>query len=271
MLLLDNKKIDLEKFPDGTLHMQLETSPSDINHKVITWHYENDAELFALICIVKTLRSRYGLQKKIYLNLPYVPHSRMDRVKSDSDVFTLKCFADVINSLNFELVYVCDPHSSVSAALIDRVCVNNHGWIIRHVMYNIADSTLDPDMLLFYPDEGAMKRYSEMIKAPYCFGIKNRDWATGKILGLSVVGDPEDIADSNILIVDDICSRGGTFLHSAKKLKELGAKDIYLYVTHCENTILEGELLEGDLIKRLYTTNSIFTKSHPKIEVINLV
>ena len=269
MLLMNNEKIDLGKFPDGTLHMQFESVPANLH--MIGWHYENDSELFALVCIVKTLRARHGLSTRISLGMPYIPHSRMDRTKSDSDVFTLKYFADIINSLNFEKVYVYDPHSSVSAALIDRVCVSSHKWIISHVMRKIADSTLDPDMLLFYPDEGAMKRYSEMVKAPYCFGIKNRDWATGKILGLSVVGDPEYIADSNVLIVDDICSRGGTFLHSAKKLKELGTKDIYLYVTHCENTVLEGELLEGDLIKRLYTTNSIFTKSHPKIEVINLV
>lgn len=270
MLLLNNEKIDLGKFPDGTLHMQLfaDYLYGDFD---IVWHYENDAELFALICIVKSLRSRFACSRNIRLYLPYIPHARMDRVKENSDVFTLKCFADVINSLNFERVYVYDPHSSVSTALIDRVCISSHEWIISHVMRKIAYSTTDPDILLFYPDEGAMKRYAKMIKAPYCFGIKNRDWNTGKILGLSVVGDPEDIADSNILIVDDICSRGGTFLHSAKKLKELGAKDIYLYVTHCENTVLEGKLLEGDLIKHLYTTNSIFTASHPKIEVINLV
>ena len=69
-------------------------------------------------------------------------------------------------------------------------------------------------------------------------------------------------------IIDDICSRGGTFYHSAKKLKEHGANDIYLYVSHCENTILEGDLLKGDLIKRVYTTDSIFIKSHEKIEVL---
>ena len=70
-----------------------------------------------------------------------------------------------------------------------------------------------------------------------------------------------------ILIVDDISSRGGTFYHSAKKLKELGAKEIYLYVSHCENTILEGEVLSSGLIDRVFTTNSIFTKEHEKVEV----
>lgn len=65
--------------------------------------------------------------------------------------------------------------------------------------------------------------------------------------------------------------RGGRFLHSARKLKELGANKIYLYITHCENTILEGELLTSGLIEKVYTTDSIFTKEHEKIEVIKLL
>ena len=126
------------------------------------------------------------------------------------------------------------------------------------------------NLLMFYPDEGAMKRYSGMVKLPYAFGIKKRDWETGKILGLDVSGNVDDIAGKNILIVDDICSRGGTFYHSAKKLKELGANKIYLYVSHCENTILDGDLLTSDLVEKVYTTDSIFTKEHEMIEVIKL-
>ena len=121
---------------------------------------------------------------------------------------------------------------------------------------------------MFYPDEGCMKMRSNLINLPYAFGIKKRNWETGKIEGLDVAGAVDQIAGKDILIVDDICSRGGTFYHSAKKLKELGANYIYLYVSHCENTILEGELLNGDLIKKVYTTDSIFTKTHEKIEVL---
>ena len=61
--------------------------------------------------------------------------------------------------------------------------------------------------------------------------------------------------------------QGGTFFYSAKALKDLGANNIYLYVSHCENSIFEGELLKTDFIKKIYTTNSIFTKKDEKIEV----
>ena len=98
-----------------------------------------------------------------------------------------------------------------------------------------------------------------------------RDRATGQIKGIDVGGDVDNIAGKNILIVDDICSKGGTFYFSAKKLKELGAKNIYLHITHCENTIFEGDILNCGLIKKIYTTNSIFTKEHEMIKDITLM
>lgn len=107
-----------------------------------------------------------------------------------------------------------------------------------------------------------------MAPMEYAFGVKRRNWETGQIEGLDIIGDPEKIKGKTILIVDDICSRGGTFFHSAKKLKEMGAGDIYLYITHCENTILDGDILNGELIEKVYTTESIFTKEHEKIYVI---
>ena len=124
--------------------------------------------------------------------------------------------------------------------------------------------------MLFYPDEGAMKRYSAMCDRSYVFGMKKRDWTTGEIKGLTVQGQTELIEGSTVLIVDDICSRGGTFYHSAKALKALGAGEIYLYISHCENSILEGEILTSGLIDRVFTTNSIFTKEHEKITVMEV-
>ena len=103
-----------------------------------------------------------------------------------------------------------------------------------------------------------MKRYSDKSPLPYAFGMKKRDWATGQILGLDII-NAEAVKDKNILIVDDICSRGGTFYHSAKALKAAGAKSVNLYVTHLEETVTLGDLASSDgLIDHIYTTESIF-------------
>lgn len=265
MIKINGNPIDIGNFPDGSMlikHKHTYGDGSWSSYAKLSWYYENDREFLALIYLVKHLRAN-GVDE-IYLYMPYIPNARMDRVKNPEDVFTLKYFAELLNSLNLTRIEVLDPHSSVSEALINNLYIYSPKPYIERSIEKIGSSNL----MLFYPDEGAMKRYSGMVDLPYAFGIKKRDWKTGKIEGLDVAGAVDQIADHNILIVDDICSRGGTFYHSAKKLKELGANDIYLYVSHCENTIFEGELPYGDLIKKVYTTDSIFTKTYEKIEVL---
>ncbi len=264
MLNLNDKKVDLGHFPDGSLLIK-ENVPKSFDCErsaIITWKYENDAETVALIYLAKHLKA-HGIEK-IRLEMPYIPNARQDRVKTDEDVFTLKYFAEVINSLGFSEVTVLDPHSSVSEALIERIVAKTPENYISRVISRIGSENL----MMFYPDEGAMKRYSAMADKPYAFGIKKRDWETGKICGLDVAGAAEMIKGSRVLIVDDICSKGGTFYHSAKKLKELGAAEIYLYISHCENTIMKGEVLTSGLIEKVFTTDSIFTGNHEKIEVL---
>lgn len=286
MIKVNGVPVEIGSFPDGTILMKqgyvdenyAGNDKCGIPFVDIHWFYENDRELVALIYLTRHIRS-FGYET-IDLFMPYIPNARQDRVKNPEDIFTLKYFADIINSLNFNSVTVLDPHSIVSEALINKLRkfspVNYINQIIQKLnietieLHNPMDMSTKTEysLTMFYPDEGAMKRYAGMVNLPYAFGIKKRNWETGQIEGLDVAGAVDEIKGRDILIVDDICSRGGTFYHSAKKLKELGAKDIYLYISHCENTILEGDLLKGDLIKKVYTTNSIFTKSHEKIEVL---
>lgn len=246
--------LEVNNFPDNTLLLKF----SNLNEvAAITWNYENDAELFTLIC----LRRHLGVQRP-RLYLPYVPHARMDRVKSNEDVFTLKYFCEVINSLDFSEVIVRDVHSNVALALLDRVQQEDIGWYVNEVLHRT-----NGNLTLFYPDEGAMKRYSAQFNYPYAFGIKKRDWNTGKIQGLDIVNG-ELVKGKNVLIIDDICSYGGTFLHSAKALKEAGAEHIYLYVTHCEQSVFKGEMYDSGLIDHIFTTDSIMFEEKEKITIV---
>lgn len=272
MITLNGAVVNIGNYPDGTILMKC---PRVLDAH-IKWIYENDREFLALIYLVKHLRS-IGYPT-INLYMPYIPNARMDRVKSSEDVFTLKYFAELLNDLNLDRITVLDPHSTVSEALINNCVIESPQPFINMAISKIPvftisdpryfDSKEESSLLMFYPDAGAMSRYSGMIQMPYAYGLKKRDWETGKIVGLDVVDNGNRIAHKDILIVDDICSKGGTFLRSAKKLKELGARDIYLYVSHCENTILKGELLTSGLIKKVFTTDSIFTEEHEKIEVL---
>lgn len=264
MITLNGKTVDIGSFPDGTMLLKKVTPRYEAH---IEWKFENDREFLALIYLTKHLRA-HG-QKRISLWMPYIPNARQDRVKNDEDVFTLKYFAEILNSLNLDSVIVFDPHSSVSEALINNLTVVSPKSYIDESEFRMKNNGVDIDhMIVFYPDSGAAKRYADLVCRTYAYGIKNRDWQTGKIIGLDVITNGTDIAGKDVLIIDDICSYGGTFLHSARKLKELGANDIYLYVSHCENSILNGELIKSGLIKKIYTTDSIFTKEHELIEVL---
>ena len=101
---------------------------------------------------------------------------------------------------------------------------------------------------------------------PIAFGIKNRDWKTGEILGLDVVG--ADVKDKKVLIVDDICSKGFTFYFAGQKLRDLGASDVRLFISHCEDNIQNGEILKTDVISKVYTTDSICHIENEKIEFV---
>lgn len=259
MILYNKEPVNLDHFPDGTLLMKQQKADAS-NHEIL-WQFEKNEELVALYFLTKHLKGK-GV-KNISLRMPYIPNARQDRVKKAEDVFTLKYFCDLINELEFSSVTVLDPHSYVSEALLDRLVVETPKKYVEQVLRRLGD-----DVLLFFPDEGAKKRYSSMFDRPYVFGMKMRDWSTGEIKGLEVVGQTELIPGSRILIVDDICSRGGTFYYSAKALKESGAKEVYLYISHCENSILEGKLPKGDELERIFTTDSIFTETHERIEVI---
>lgn len=259
MFKINGNPVLVERYPDETPRLNISVPSDEIT---LEWLYEKDEEMI-LLFITRHLREQQSV-KKLTLYMPYIPHARMDRVKNQQEVFTLKYFCDFINSLCFDKVIVRDAHSNVSPALLNNVIAEPIDENIKELISRLLDPQKDT---VFYPDEGSCKRYSEIINFPCAFGMKKRDWSTGKIIGLEVQGDLP-AAGFNALIIDDISSYGGTFLYSARKLKELGANKVYLYITHCENSILKGELINSGLLETIYTTKSIYAGDHPLIKII---
>lgn len=265
MIKINEKEVVVNHFPDGTQHIVFPESWNKTYNKIY-WFYDSDEELFTLASVVDFIRRMAGKNAGISLELPYVPNARMDRIKSSMENFSLKVFANFINSFEFDSVWTYNVHSNVSEALINNIYVILPNKDVEKLICQYS-----PDVI-FFPDEGACKRYADLpalknYDIPVAFGIKKRDWKTGEIKGLDVIADM-DLADKRILIVDDICSAGGTFKFSAIKLKEMGANDVALYVSHCEDNIMNGQLLTTDLISKIYTTDSILHISDPKIEII---
>ena len=254
----------IQSYPDGT--MKIDLLPIEECDRVeLIWHYENELEQMQLYYLVSNLKDNCP-NAVMTLFMPYLPNARMDRVHAATEVFTLKYFCRFINSMGFDKVTMLDVHSNVGAALIDRAVNISPRELILQAMES-AGFSFEEDYL-FFPDEGSMKRYSSMFTAKHVgFGIKKRDWSTGKIMGLEVEGD--DPADKNIFIIDDICAYGGTVYYSAKKLKELKCNDINVFFSHCENSIAKGKLFGCGMIKNIYTTNSICTL--PENDILKII
>lgn len=246
-------RINIEVFPDHTplIHVDIEGFELSTLKLEIKWDYENDSELMDLIYITRYLQDK-GVPH-IGLTMPYIPNARYDRINNADEVFTLKYFVEVINSLHFDYVDVLDAHSNVSLALIDRVRQIDVAPLIQK-----AIDDFKPDVL-FMPDEGAHKRYSKMFTLPSTFGIKTRDWRTGEIKDY-FLAEQNLVKGKRVLIIDDICSRGGTFYYASKLLRDNGATSTGLYVTHCEENIANGNLLnkEKSGIEQIYTANPLW-------------
>ena len=86
---------------------------------------------------------------------------------------------------------------------------------------------------------------------------------------MNVIGD---VTGKTCVIVDDIIDSGGTIVNASKELKNRGAKDVYVYITH---GVLSGEAvkkIKGSVIKNLVITDTIDNsdkiKSAKNIEVL---
>ena len=277
MIKVNGVTVEIKEYPDGTPRINLD--PELIKEEKfdggslieIEWFYENDKELFYLFLVKKHLERHFS-HVEYFLHMPYIPNARMDRVKSNDEVFTLKYFCDFINSMCFAGVKVLDAHSNVSAALLNNCFCDNPKKYIESALKG-----LPKDTVLYFPDAGAAKRYTELFPdRMFCYGEKKRDWKTGQIQGLEIRKNELDLHDKTVLMIDDIISYGGSFYYSAKALKEEGAETIYAFATHTEGSVLDKEkgtflkALEDGTVEKLFTTNSIFTKQHEKITVMEV-
>lgn len=250
MIYVNGQELIIDKFPNGESMIKTNQFTEVKQHYQIEVRFEDDSDLMKLYMLKKHLDNEDKLCRLI---ISYMPYSRMDRTK-DEFIFTLKYVCQFINDLNFYKVTITEPHSDVTEALLDRCEV----YMIARKLFDWVNVCSSPNTILFFPDAGALKRYSSLFKdvtLPIAWGNKHRDFSTGKITHMEIMDAPKDFY--RVIIVDDLCSYGGTFMMAGKALKELGAKDIYLCVAHCEKSITKGDIFNTDIITQVITTNSI--------------
>lgn len=186
------------------------------------------------------------------LELPYTPGARQDRVCEPGEAFSADVYTKIINSVGFNSVVVEDPHSDVSTALLKNVQTISQDELVVSMLGQHIENE---NMVLISPDAGAQKKILKLSQALGGVDVvkadKIRDTKTGKITGTDVYGD---VSGRKVLIVDDILDGGGTFIPLAQKLKEKGATQVDLYITH--GIFSKGVDIFDGVIDNIYTRNT---------------
>lgn len=189
---------------------------------------------------MKDILDREGIRS--ILSIDTLPYARQDKPVSNKSTFALWTFSKLLNSLHFDVVTVVDVHNpELTKKLINNLMNVEPDSHVTSLASDIAD-------IICYPDEGAMKRYDSGT-IPFCYGTKLRDPETGYIEGYTFNGD---VKGKKVLMWDDLCDGGMTFIKCAEKLLQGGAKEVYLYVSH--GIFSKGtEVLFNSGISRIFT------------------
>lgn len=248
-------------FSGGEIHVDLSHMPSDCSHYTLKARLQSSDDIMHMFMITNALALRYPNTCGT-IEIPYMPYARQDRQCADGQHFGFNVFASMLNSLYFlQTIKFYDIHSDACLKILDY-----HGVKYKHVTQRdiieqneqLYRSIKNGYMQLVAPDKGAIVKtnmVSYRCDAKYvpAFGSKVRDPETGALTGFDV--DVLDFDGRDLLIVDDICDGGGTFIGLAEVLKQRNCGRIFLYVTH--GIFSKGfDIFKGS-IYRIYTTDSI--------------
>jgi ribose-phosphate pyrophosphokinase len=249
MIYINGSPLNVTLFPDRTSQVWQvpQLNIPDTNWVHIKWVFESEAE-FIHLAQLKHLLDKKGF--KATLRLSYLPYGRQDKEVSNEATFALRTFNKYIDFMDWDEIIVMDPHSSVLKNYVRNVREVYPTDEVEKVF--LATETT----AICYPDKGAIKKYTPIYeKLGYMHkilhGEKVRDQSTGKILSYAL-NEPDLIHEENVLIIDDICDGGATFVLLAKELYKYGAENVNLFVTHGLFTKGLKPLFDAG-IKRIFT------------------
>jgi ribose-phosphate pyrophosphokinase len=236
-----------EKFYYPAGEMQVRFHPEQLKRIAkadlldVTATIKNADAIMELALVTDALKSSVkGLRKPPTLKLDYLPYGRADRRFVDGDCFGLKVFGQIISGLGYLTVETIDVHSLVAAEYLPIKNIDPLPFIKKAI--RIIGKK---DLTILLPDKGAARYNLKSLKLPIVQADKIRDPQTGKLSGFQV----PQIKTAKVLIVDDICDGGGTFIGIADALDRL---------------VVENELLGENALpllkKYLYTTHGIYSK-----------
>ena len=260
----------IRKFADGEIYIEINENIRGNSIFIIQSISSpaNDNLMELLLCIDALKRSS---AKNITAVIPYFGYARQDRKVVPRTSISAKLVSNLITKAGADRVVTVDLHAGQVQGFFDIPVDNLFCTPIfaRHVNKNINKKNI----ICVAPDVGGTERaraLGKLLDVGLAIVDKRRP-SPGKSQVMNVVGN---VKNKTCVIVDDIIDTGGTIVNAAQALKNRGAKEVYVYITH---GVLSGEAvkkIEKSVIKKLVITDSIDNNERVKkarnIEVLTI-
>ena len=140
--------------------------------------------------------------------------------------------------------------------------------MLKALVKKVPDISLTSDeLVMFSPDEGGMARcvyYSSILGLDLSMFYTRRDYTrvvNGKnpIVAHEYLGG--DIRGKDVIVVDDIIASGESMMDVARKIREMGARRVFLFASFglfCEGLEKIDEAYENGYFDYLFTTNLVY-------------
>jgi len=261
---------NIKRFPDNEIYVEINENIRGNSIFVVqsTSNPVNDNLMELLICIDALRRSS---AKNITAVIPYFGYARQDRKVVPRTAISAKLVSNLITDAGANRILSVDLHAGQIQGFFDIPVDNLFATPIfaRHIKKNIKTNNL----ICVAPDVGGVERaraLSRRINVGIAIIDKRRP-APGKSEVMNIVGN---VKHKICVIVDDIIDSGGTIVNAAKALKDKGAKEIYVYITHAVLSGSAVDKIKESQIKKLIITDTIDNskkiKMSKKIEVISI-
>ena len=254
----DETPIKKVKYPDRSSYVVVEDFPPHLEFRINTYE-----DLWTLTQIKDVYDHN---NRPLSVTIPCLLDAQADRRFADNQPHSLKLLLRHLNSLQFENIEVFHPHNAeIVEAILNNVTILDNSYFIKNVLFNeIALGPGFPDMkkldnlVLMSSDAGGFKPLMKLVdkigwEGETFSASKARKYEDGKSSLIQQI-DRQDFQGKDILIIDDICVKGGTFVGLAKMLKERNCGNLYLAVSHMTVTDFNEELTY--LYDGVFITNS---------------
>lgn len=233
MLLLNNKPVKYFTFPGGEI--QVNVGDLETERAILTWKPSKSDDVLLLLLTVNALQHQ-GC-RDIILDVIYFPYARQDRVCYPGEAYSLEVIVKLLDDMNIAAIRFWDLHNSdLTLNMFKNTCVHETEIHDIFSFYKFLEGFDLYNLILCAPDHGARTKIDKIVKEFELSNAihfeKDRCAETGRIHGIIANKYNRNFDGYNILVIDDICDGGTTFIEIAKELKKNTSENLYLYVTH---------------------------------------